>query len=293
MHKLIYSISIPSNSSFAEKNTLAKVANDSNLGIFVSDLPQNHDLFQLLALWKEKFRKIPIMGTAIISPLIYDLEFIKKQIKTLFEMFDKGIELGFGLGDKKLLNKDVTNRLTTFQNSITLLLQDEAIKKSNNSISIAGSGKKLINFASEQNLGLIYNGIINSEIISDIKSKSTRNNISSYIMIDVNDYKSLTPGFISIVSRIVTGLSTKELNRLKIETNQISLIQEGLLKKNIAGYKTWLPEEVIRKVAIFGEKETIFEKLVKFEELQIKQLILSIIGSKQKEELIKYLQKQL
>ena len=293
MTKLIYSISIPSNSSFADKNSLVKVANDSNLGIFVSDLPQNHDLFQLLALWKEKFYNIPIMGTAIISPLIYDLEFMRKQIKTIFEIFDTGIELGFGLGDKKLLNKDVPNRITTFQNSITLLLQDEAIKKSNNSISIAGSGKKLINFASEQNLGLIYNGIINSEIISDIKSKSTRNNISSYIMIDVNDYKSLTPGFISIVSRIVTGLSTKELNRLKIETNQISLIQEGLLKKNIAGYKTWLPEEVIRKVAIFGEKETIFEKLVKFEELQIKQLILSIIGSKQKEELIKYLQKQL
>ena len=293
MTKLIYSISIPSNSSFADKNSIVKVANDSNLGIFVSDLPQNHDLFQLLALWKEKFHNIPIMGTAIISPLIYDLEFMKKQIKTLFEVFDNGIELGFGLGDKKLLNKDIPNRLTTFQNSITFLIQDETINKSNNSISIAGSGKKLINFASEQNLGLIYNGIINSGIISGIKSENTRNNISSYIMIDVNDYKSLTPGFISIVSRIVTGLSTKELNRLKIETNQISLIQEGLLKKNIAGYKTWLPEEVIRKVAIFGEKETIFERLVKFEEIHIKQLILSIIGSKQKEELIKYLQKQL
>ena len=99
---MIISIALPSNVSILEKTNYVQLANSANLGVFVSDLPQNHDLFQLLSVWKERFPRLPNIGTAIISPFVYEKEFIIKQIKTLFENFDNGIELGFGLGDKNL-----------------------------------------------------------------------------------------------------------------------------------------------------------------------------------------------
>ena len=94
MFLLILSLALPSNVSYLEKLALVELANNSNLGVFISDLPQNHDLFQLLAVWKQKYTNIPNLGTAIISPFVYELEFLKKQIKTIFEISDSGFEIG-------------------------------------------------------------------------------------------------------------------------------------------------------------------------------------------------------
>ncbi len=290
---LIISIALPSNVSYLEKNYLVDLANQSHLGIFVSDLPQNHDLFQLLTIWRIKYSNIPILGTAIISPFNYDIQFLKKQIKTIYELFNSGIELGFGLGDKNLLKMVIDNRLDNFKEIITQLIDDSDIQLQSNQFSLAGSGKKLIDFAGIKNIGLIYNGIISSNIISTINAKNTRNNISSYIMVDVNDYNSLSQGFVSIVSRIITGLSKTELKRLQIDLNDVEIIKSNLVQKNPPEYRTWLPENVIEKVAIFGSKETVLERIYSFKQLEIKQIILSIAGKAKKVEFIEYLNKEI
>ena len=292
MFLLILSLALPSNVSYLEKLALVELANNSNLGVFISDLPQNHDLFQLLAVWKQKYTNIPNLGTAIISPFVYELEFLKKQIKTIFEISDSGFEIGLGLGDKKLLKKTINNRLIGFQEIIKQLIADSTIAGTHNQISIAGSGKKLIDFAVSKNLGLIYNGIITSDTLYSITSDKTRKNISSYIMVDVNDYNSLSTGFVSIVSRIITGLSNNELNRLQIDLKNVQDINLNLQKKNMENYMSWLPEQLIEKVAIFGSKEQIQEKLFSFEKLVFKQVILSVVGKGKKEELIEYLNRE-
>ncbi len=289
---MIISLALPSNSSFTEKDSLVNLANEANIGIFMSDLPQNHDLFQLLAYWKQKYSNLPNIGTAIISPLIYERNMIKKQIKTIFEIHTSGIELGFGIGDKNLLPKDIVNRIESFQASLNVILDDEQMKNSNNLFSIAGSGKKLLNIANELNLGLIYNGLIDDKTLSTITSEKTRKNISAYIMADVNEYNSLTPGFITIVSRILTGLSSSELKRLNIDPTIIGTIKQHLVKKDLLNYKIWLPAEVIKKVALFGTKEDILEQIGFFQSLNIKQVILSIVGSKNKIQFIDFFKQQ-
>ena len=286
---MIISIALPSNVSILEKTNYVQLANSANLGVFVSDLPQNHDLFQLLSVWKERFPRLPNIGTAIISPFVYEKEFIIKQIKTLFENFDNGIELGFGLGDKNLLKKVIQNRIESFQMNLKEILSDETIKQSQNICSIAGSGKKLLNFANNQELGILYNGIINPKIISFLKNKKTRENVSSYVMADINEYKNLSPGFVSIVSRIITGLSTKELVRLNIEKESVKRINEQLSTTNPSDYQQWLPEYMIKKVAIIGSKEEIIDQLNKFISMDIKQVILSIVGSKNKVDFLNYI----
>lgn len=286
---MIISLALASGDSYAQKESLVKFASESGIGIFVSDLPQNHDLFQLLTIWRYKYKNLPNLGSAIISPLSYEPDIFFKQVKTLFEVSDSGIELGLGLGDKNLLRKAVENRIFTFQNSINQLLADALIAKSQNIISIAGSGKKLLSFANENDLGLIYNGIIRKENILSIKSQKTKSNLSTFIMTDINPYDSLSKGFVSIVSRILTSLSQKELERLQIDRGIAKNIREELTKKNLSEYKKWLPEEIISKVAIFGSKEEIVEKLFYFKDLNIKQIILSIIGGKQKIDFIEFL----
>ena len=41
---MILSIAVPSKTSFAEKDSLAKMLHEAKLGCFLSDLPQNHEL---------------------------------------------------------------------------------------------------------------------------------------------------------------------------------------------------------------------------------------------------------
>lgn len=285
---MILSLALPNNSSLKEKNMLVSLANEAGLGIFVSDLPQNHDLFQLLTLWRQKYSKLPNLGTAIISPLIYNKNFLLKQVRTLFEIHKNGLELGLGIGDKNLLPKTISNRIIAFQDEVSALTQDELIKNSDNQLSIAGSGSKLITFANSLDLGLIYNGLIDNQIVSTITSSQTKDNLSTYIMTDIHDFDSLTIGFVTIVSRIVTGLSSRECQRLNIDSSVVESIREELLNKNISDYKNWLPEEVIRKVALFGTKEEILNQLKSYQSLNIKQVILSIVGTKNKLDFIEY-----
>ena len=289
---MIVSIALPSNASLFEKTRFVQLANGANLGVFVSDLPQNHDLFQLLSVWKTRFPTLPNLGTAIISPFVYEGEFLLKQITTLFETFEDGIELGFGIGDKKLLNKSIKNRVESFQISLREILGNETIEKSKNICSIAGSGEKLLNFANEMELGLIYNGIIDRNTLTLLKNKKTRENVSSYIMADINEYQNLSAGFVSIVSRIITGLSTKELARLSIQKTVVDTINEQLSKRNISEYEKWLPEDVVRKVAIIGSNKELVEQLEKLSSMNIKQVILSIVGSNNKVEFLNYMSKE-
>lgn len=286
---MILSLALASGDSFAQKDSYVKLASELKLGVFLSDLPVNHDLYQLLTVWKYKYANLPILGSAIISPLVYVPEIFLKQVKTLFEIFDSGIELGLGLGDKNLLKRKVENRMVNFQSSVNQLLNDPIITKSNNVISIAGSGKKLLTFANDNDLGIIYNGIIDKEVITSIESRKSKSNLSTYVMTDINPYESLSKGFIRIVSRIITGLSSKEIQRLQIDQNVVENVKIELRQNNLINYKKWLPEETISKIAVFGSKEEIIEKLHQFNNLNVKQIILSITGATQKLEFIEFL----
>ena len=176
-----------------------------------------------------------------------------------------------------------------FQTSITQLLNDTLITNSNNVISVAGSGKKLLSFANDNNLGIIYNGIIDQDVIKTIESRKSKSNLSTYVMTDIRPYESLSKGFVTIVSRIITGLSSKELERLYIDREVVEKIKLGLSQNNLLNYEKWLPEEIITKVAVCGSKEEIIEKLHQFNNLNVKQIILSIVGTEQKKEFIDFL----
>ena len=286
---MFLSLTVPSNASYKEKNSLAETLNKTNLGCFLSDLPQNHDLFQLIAIWKTEYPKISNIGTAIISPFVYDSETLIKQIKTLFEVYDSGIELGFGLGDKKLLNRNISNRIEAFENIISSLNQNIA-KTNKNIFSIAGSGEKMISIANKFGFGLLYNGIINADIMNLIQNENTKNNVSSYIMTDINNYDNLSKGFITIVSRVLTGLSLKELTRLQIEEETIDAIKVKLQDMDYSTYQDWLPRNIVEKVSFFGSPEDIILKIRGLQSLEIKQVILSIVGTEKRNEFINYIQ---
>lgn len=287
-----FAVSIPSNTTIIEKELIVKLANGSSFGIFLSDLPQNHDLFQLLVLWKERYKNIPNFGTAVISPLAYNIEDIKKQLRTIFEIFPHGLEIGFGVGDKNLLKQDKKNSFSVFKEKMNQILLDQRIETFSNNISLAGSGPKLLEFTNEKNLGLIYNGKIDLQIINSFNSPKTKTNTSSYLMVDINDYNSLSTGFISIVSRIISGLPRSERIRLKITENEIYQIQSQLQKKDYSTYRNWLSRDLIEKVALFGNVDDILDKLNSFKKLKIKQLILSIVGNENRKIFFESLKKE-
>jgi hypothetical protein len=289
---LDFAVSIPSNTTIIEKELIVKLANGSSFGIFLSDLPQNHDLFQLLVLWKERYKNIPNFGTAVISPLAYNIEDIKKQLRTIFEIFPHGLEIGFGVGDKNLLKQDKKNSFSVFKEKMNQILLDQRIETFSNNISLAGSGPKLLEFTNEKNLGLIYNGKIDLQIINSFNSPKTKTNTSSYLMVDINDYNSLSTGFISIVSRIISGLPRSERIRLKITENEIYQIQSQLQKKDYSTYRNWLSRDLIEKVALFGNVDDILDKLNSFKKLKIKQLILSIVGNENRKIFFESLKKE-
>ena len=220
---------------------------------------------------------------------MYDSEFLIKQIKTLFEVYDSGIELGFGLGDKNLLNRKIINRIEAFEN-IMFSLNQNITNTNRNIISIAGSGEKMISIANKFGFGLLYNGIINADIMNLIQNKNTKNNISSYIMTDINNYDNLSKGFITIVSRVLTGLSLKELTRLKIDEETIEIIKVKLQNKDYSRYQDWLPRDIVEKVSFFGSPDDIILKIKSLRSLGIKQVILSIVGTEKRNEFIKYKQ---
>jgi hypothetical protein len=172
------------------------------------------------------------------------------------------------------------------------ILLDQRIETFSNNISLAGSGPKLLEFTNEKNLGLIYNGKIDLQIINSFNSPKTKTNTSSYLMVDINDYNSLSTGFISIVSRIISGLPRSERIRLKITENEIYQIQSQLQKKDYSTYRNWLSRDLIEKVALFGNVDDILDKLNSFKKLKIKQLILSIVGNENRKIFFESLKKE-
>lgn len=274
------SIALPSNISIEAKEIIVSKANKKNLGIFLSDLPPNYDLFQLLSLWQNKYSNLNTLGTAIISPLAYEFHQLKKQIITVFEINSEKIEIGLGVGDRKFISKDITKPFSIFKLKVSSIVNDTTISNNKHMISVAGSGKKLMEFANNKQIGLIFNGIPDQSIIDNLNNEITLKNISCFIMTDFASFNKLSSSFIEIVSRILTSLSKGELVRLKIKSSEIDEIKEKIDKNDLKSYIEWFDPLLIKKVAFFGSYDEFLLFQSEMERLNIKQIIISIPNEK-------------
>ena len=280
---MILSLALPSTISILEKNELVFQANESKIGIFLSDLPQNHDVFQLLSLWSSKYSNIPIFGTAIISPLSHNSIFLKKQIQTLFELKNDIFEIGLGVGDRKFFDNSITKPFSEFKLRIGEFLNEKFILESKNRISLAGSGEKLVKFTKDVNFGLIFNGIPDNSITDLFKDLKKEKNVSSFIMAEFEKFENLSSSFISIVVRILVGLSIKELKRLNITKEAVIGIRKKLNGNDLENYKNWLDPSLIKKVSFYGTEQEFKVFLNEMRKLDLKQIILSFPNKKSRE----------
>jgi len=270
------SLALPSKIAISEKENLVKIANDKKLGIFVSDLPPNHNLFELMALWCRKYPNIHTFGTAIISPLTYDIENLKYQIKALFDIHKNIFEIGLGVGDRKFIPKQIKKPYQEFKLRIDKILEESAISGGENVISCAGSGQMILKLANKNKLGVIFNGIPDFNIIELFDNGFSTNNISNFLMAEFASFEDLSISYITIVSRILSGLSKGELVRLQISSSIIEEIRRKLQEGKLNEYQSWLSPELIQKVAFFGLEQDFVHLLSKMKRLKLKQVILSI-----------------
>ena len=270
------SLALPSKIAISEKENLVKLANENNLGIFISDLPPNHDLFELMAQWCKKYPKIHTFGTAIISPLTYDIENLKYKIKTLFNIQNNIFEIGLGVGDRKFIPNQIIKPFSEFKLRTSEILRESSLMETGNIISCGGSGKLLLKLANKNKLGIIFNGIPDNSIIELFDNDTTSKNISNFIMAEFAHFENLSNSYITIVSRILTGLSKGELVRLQISSTAIEEIGQKLQKGQLKEYQSWLSPDLIKKVAFFGLEHDFVDFLSKMKRLKLKQIILSI-----------------
>lgn len=275
--RLKISLALPSKVSYLVKTNLVAQASNLGMGVYASDLPPNHDLFQILSSWGTQFPDLKF-GIAIISPFSYEISILQKQASTFFEMYQNRVELGFGIGDPALIPGPKASRFSKFCELMEAFLDHEMISKNRHHISLAGAGQKLLEFAVNQQLGVIFNGIPDSTLITALGSSSfdSKSKLSAYIMAEIGSYENLSPGFVKIVGRILAGLPKTERNRLNISLEQVKLVREGL-SNDWKNYQQWLPKNLIHKVSFLGQNKTDFDVfLQRFADIPVKQLILSL-----------------
>lgn len=276
------SFALPSSLTLKQKEILVKKSNEAKLGIFLSDLPPNHDLFQLLTIWASKYSNIHTFGTAIVSPLIYDMEHLKKQVSTIFELHQSRIEIGFGVGDRKFVNQVVTKPFQEFKKRCSDILPIWNQIGGKNLISLAGSGKKLMKFAKVCDFGLIFNGIPDQNIVKAFNPLETRR-LSCFVMADFSSFDRLAPNFIKISTRILSSLSVTEMQRLNISSKEKAFVQKQLKSNKLNDYKEWLDPQLLKKISFFGTKDELLEFLHSLEKLKVHQTIFSFPDEKCRE----------
>ncbi|MHA2362732.1 MAG: hypothetical protein ACXAC7_02145 [Candidatus Hodarchaeales archaeon] len=276
--KLKVSLALPSSIPINQKTNLVKKANEYNFGIYCSDLPPNHDLFQLLSFWSCKYPSVKPLGTAIISPFSYPLSVLLKQMKTIFETHQDKIEIGIGVGDPSLISETHRSPFKLFTEKIQTILMNPEITEYRSQIALAGAGNRILRLAVDSGLSIIFNGIPDQNLLLSLgKGFNFQSLFSTYVMVDFNNFQNLSIPFIKVVSRIMAGLPKSEQKRLNVDIKVIKNIRNAITKGKWIDYQKWLPENLLRQVSFIGE---IFHDFQAFKNeiasLGLKQIIVSI-----------------
>jgi hypothetical protein len=265
---------IPSTLSMKHKISYIKKIFDLGIqGVSLSTLPSNHDIFQLLAVISKEY---PFkFGISIISPLFYRFENLEKSIITITELLgtEKRVFFGFGLGDRYALKKYYPNERNFFHRFKTTILglkNNLTDKGLNLDFLIAGSGKKMTNFALENELGVLFNGVDISPTLYD------SNGLSVFIMSHFGNLETISDSHLRILIKMLISLPKNERERLEIG-NQIIIDLKNSLKNNktIEQIKTAINPELIRKISFLGSSYEFKELLGSYHNYNVQKVVVS------------------
>lgn len=283
-------LALPSSVSYASKQNLVEASDKHGLGVYVSDLPPNHDLFQLLSVWAACFNNIPTLGTAILPPLAYPEQVLAKQASTVFELVGDRLDLGLGVGDPNIFQHPTKTPVGDFIRLIDNFREGAKTKPILPHLSIAGSGERLVTYAMSHDLGVMFNGIPDHQVLGWAPPSYPTDKISAYVMANMEGYPRLSSGFVKVIARMLAYLPSSDKERLDVDKEVSIQIRHAVKTDDFENFEKWLPEELLRKVGLVCEtRADLVDFLQKMGRLGLGQVILSVPSPEGRKKLFEWI----
>ena len=279
-------IQVPSTISWEEKLMIAKEIH--SLGFFgasISALPSNHDIFQVLTVFGTKFSKLNL-GAVIVPPLLYPHSHLLKAFRTILDILTVDrLVFGLGLGDRfslKRLFPGVKNYFQEFKKSVITLLEGLEKAGYQPNILLAGSGNKMIEFAKEYKLGILYNGIPPDSLFERL------DNIDVFIMSHFGDLLSMPKNHLSVLLKMIAALPKSELERLGIDYNLVSKIKVVIKEKQFDTIRNSNYLSLFNKISFVGQPQKFFDLIENLRSKGVERIFISQSPIEQLSEIIKH-----
>ncbi|MHA1982916.1 MAG: hypothetical protein ACW967_01100 [Candidatus Hodarchaeales archaeon] len=274
MSKFDFYSQIPSTLSLESKISLISKVYDLGIqGISISTLPSNHDIFQFISHVSRQFSLN--FGISIISPLFFQYSNLEKSILTLNEILGNKNRLfiAFGLGDRFTLEKyypNETNFIQLFEKTILQLKEELNETNTNLDILIAGSGQKMMNFALENNFGILFNGINIPPSLDNSKD------LGIFIMSHFGNLETIPDNHLKVLIKMLVGLPKSEKTRLKIEDQDLNTLKDHLKnKKSSYEIKKTINIDLLNKIGFIGHPDELTKKIENSIQNKAKKIVLS------------------
>ncbi|MHA1990551.1 MAG: hypothetical protein ACW981_09970 [Candidatus Hodarchaeales archaeon] len=274
MSKFDFYSQIPSTLSFDDKISYIKRIHDLGIqGISISTLPSNHDIFQLISYVSNEFSLN--FGISVISPLFFQYSNLEKSILTLSEIlgYKNKLFIAFGLGDRFTLKKyypTETNFIQQFEKIILQLKEKFDETNTNLDILIAGSGQKMMNFALENNFGILFNGINVPPSLNNSKD------LGIFIMSHFGNLETIPDNHLKVLIKMLISLPKNEKSRLEIEKQEILQLKSHLKNnKPLDELKKEISIDLLNKIGFIGSPHELTKIIKNVIQNNMKKIVLS------------------
>ncbi|MFW9929268.1 MAG: hypothetical protein ACFFD1_07745 [Candidatus Thorarchaeota archaeon] len=267
-------LQLPSTASWKQKKEYLHLASHLDFdGISISSLPSNQDIFQVLNYINYEYKFD--LGIAILSPFFTSIENIVKSITTFADIIDhkKSFFIAFGIGDKITIKNSYPNLINPVKQFIERIEEIKNILIERDYVidfQIAGSGNKLLDYAVQNNLGILYNGKLISE------KYLTYDKLNIFLMSHFGSLQSTQKGQMNIILKMLINLPKFEKNRLNISDKMILDVKKAFNNHlNDNNFRNFLSEDIINKIAYIGNPEGLSSLISQLDRFRIKNLVLS------------------
>jgi hypothetical protein len=274
MSKFDFYSQIPSTLSFEGKiSHINKVYDLGIQGISISTLPSNHDIFQFISHVSNEFSLN--FGISVISPLFFQYTNLEKSILTLNEILGNKSKLfiAFGLGDRFTLKKyypTETNFIQRFEK--TILQLKEKLNETNTKLDIliAGSGQKMMNFALENNFGVLFNGINLPPGLNNSKD------LGIFIMSHFGNLETIPDNHLKVLIKMIISLPKSEKIRLEVQSQEIDILKNHLKNtKPLHEIKKDINVDLLNRIGYIGNPQNLTEIFNHLTQNNVKKIVLS------------------
>ncbi|MDT7891543.1 MAG: LLM class flavin-dependent oxidoreductase [Thermoproteota archaeon] len=256
--------------------------------ISLSDYHKAKDPFQLLEKISQTFMGLKI-GTAVTNFLIREPEFVADFFLRLYKESRNEFFIGIGAGDWFLLDiRNISAKKAIEKLKEGIFKIKDIFEKENAKIKIyvgaqGTSTLKLIEMVD----GLIINLASYSDLKKalDYLKENKRKEIFAIAQTSLNINEARKSATI-----IYAGLSDSSLKLYGFDKSKRDKIRELLKQGELEKARAILNEEEVRRVTLCGSNEEIFNRIKKILELGIDGFIMGLPMSKEKYEVIKFLE---